>query len=56
MAEGKSFGDIMKMLGEMWKSLNAEDKQKYFTASEEDRERHTKESESYVKQEEIRKL
>lgn len=39
-AQGKSFGEIMKLLGEKWKNLPHEEKQKYFSASEEDRERH----------------
>ena len=54
-SEGKSFGEIMKALGEMWRTLPATEKQRFFTLSEEDRDRFTKESENYEKEEEERR-
>lgn len=54
--EGKTFVEIMRALGDMWKNLPAVEKQKYFTMSEEDRERFIKDSEKYERDEETRKL
>ena len=41
LAESKSFGDIMRMLGDMWKNMPGEEKQKYYDLSEEDKNRQT---------------
>ena len=42
------------MLGDMWKNLPGEEKQKYYSASEVDKDRHTKETENYINNADIR--
>ena len=46
----------MQILGAMWKNLSAEDKQKYVTMSEDDKDRYAREMENYEKGAEERRL
>lgn len=46
---GIAFGDVGKKLGEMWKSLTADDKIPYDKLATKDKARYEKEKEAYEK-------
>ena len=45
--QGVSFGDIGRILGQKWKELPDEEREKYTKKALEDRERYHRESENY---------
>ena len=47
--EGKSMGEISKILGEMWKKVSDSDKKKYQETNEKDKERYEEEMAEFNK-------